>query len=111
MAVWLIYERKSTIDYSFNLGDILASRRSRRQFAGGIAGYVGENALIKSSFSHTLSIKAKNVGGIVATNYGSVRECYSLGDYVGRNVGGLAYYNKGEMRHVFTRATVKHWQK
>lgn len=99
---------KSTIDYSFNLGDILAiAGEAEDSFAGGIAGYVGENALIKSSFSHTLSIKAKNVGGIVATNYGSVRECYSLGDYIGRNVGGLAYYNKGEMRHVFTRATVK----
>lgn len=95
------------VESSYNLGTILnIIGTNEENYAGGIAAYVGSGSIISKSFSNTQSIKNKNVGGIVAINNGTIRECYSLGEYYGQNVGGLAYYNAGIIAHSYTRASL-----
>lgn len=95
------------VESSYNKGTILNIIGTEEfNYAGGITAYLGEGGTISRSFSDTISIKNKYVGGIATFNHGTIRESYSLGEYSGQYVGGLSYLCTGQIVHSYTRASL-----
>lgn len=101
---------KGIIEYSFSLANIDFVITVEEANAGGIAGYLASDGIIRNSFAGDQSsgqVSAKNVGGIVSENNGSIFQSYSAGVYKGHNVGGIAYQNNGKIESVLITGTLE----
>lgn len=96
---------KSVVEKSYNLGKIEISANNYSE-AGGLVGNNSAESTVRTSFSKTPKVQAKNVGGLVAYNSGVITECYSDGEYIGYDIGGLASTNVGSIYNCYTLASV-----
>ncbi len=102
---------KAIIEYSFSLANIdIIISVDDESHAGGIAGYLASEGIIRHSFAGDLSsgeISAKNVGGIVSINHGSVFQVQAAGIYKGHNVGGIAYINYSQIENALITGSLQ----
>lgn len=84
-------------------------KENQNVVAGGIAGFVGEDTVIKYSSAKVLTISAYTVGGFAGIVNGSVEESYldQTVELVGNYVGGFACTLNGTVRNSMSVVSLK----
>ena len=100
-------EGQTTIEGCLASGSVIGKTTKTMNTAGGLVGYVGEDASVTKSVSYATVTGATsysaNVGGLAGVNYGTISECgyygnvYGAATYYDAAIGGLAGYNAGEI--------------
>lgn len=98
--------RSSFVSKGDNTLTIKASTGNDNSYIGGIAGLNENSATIELSFAN-VNVEGTYVGGIASLTYGSIDQCYSIGDLTGLHVGGVAYkVENGKVSNCYVAGTI-----
>ena len=77
-----------------------------RSYVGGIAGH-SEDAIIRQCYYASQTLQGANVGGIAATSYASIDQCYFQGEIVAVRAGGIAMNNNKSITNCYVTGTLE----
>lgn len=92
-----------------NLGVKVTLTSDRESFAGIVAGIVNSNyGMIKHCYTEGTIVNAFLGGGIAVSNYKQIQDCYStVSISENRYGGGIVYENQGTIQRCYTTGAVK----
>ncbi len=87
--------------------DVFGGDASEPVFVGGLVGVNAYDGLIANSLAGGTVLGNRGVGGLVGSNWGTIRNCYFLGSVLGQvGAGGLVSENTGHLQTCYAASEV-----
>ena len=96
-----------TIDKCYSKANMFVNMYNTDAFVGGVVSYVSANTDVVGSLYTAGTLKAANIGGVIAVNNGALASSYSEGTLRGVYVAGLVARNFGKVENCYTLSTLQ----
>lgn len=94
------------VEKCFSEGLISVPYTNTSTYVGGIAAH-SENAIIRQSYYANQLLQGANVGGIVASSYATIDQCYFQGEIKAVRAGGIAMANNKAITNCYVTGTLE----
>ncbi len=94
------------VEKCFSEGLISVPYTNASTYVGGIAGH-SEDAIIRQSYYSSQTLEGANVGGIVASSYATIDQCYFQGEIRAVRAGGIAMTNNKTITNCYVTGSLE----